>query len=134
MTLTENIKQHFHNLENIRNNIKVVNNTALTSIDLIENGILIGYASWSGPAIANFIRTIKLLDHKNYRGQILIFDIGNIKSNLQVQTFGDVLHGWAEVFVINQGAITERFLGAKSFENFKTYADTSTSLFSSNYD
>lgn len=124
MTTTKNIERHFQNLNNIRNQIIIVDDSSVFDFKLLDNSLLIAFASWSGTALSNFTQTIKLINERCYKGQIVIIDIDEMTSDLQIKTFGEVSHGWAEIFVVEKGKVIERFLGASCFEKFKLKVDS----------
>ena len=123
MTAIDNIKKHFKTLFHISDNIIIVENCDLIKIPPIKKGILIIYAAWSEKAIRNFIETINTLETNNYNGDILIVDNDIMMPEFQIQTFGQVCHGWGEIFIINDGQIVQQFFGRDSFQNFKEYFD-----------
>jgi hypothetical protein len=121
MTTIDNIRAHFLTLHNIVDNVTIIDNCDLFNIATISKGILIIYASWSRPAIVNIDQTIKILIKINYTGKIFVFDIDVMAQDFQIYTFGELCHGWGEIFIVRDGKITNKFPGAKSFQNFKEY-------------
>lgn len=119
MKTTKNVERHLQGLDNISNQIIIVDASSVFDFKLLDNSLVVAFASWSGPSLYNFIQTVKLLDDKSYKGQIVIVDIDEITPELQIKTFGEVCHGWAEIFFFDKGQVTERFLGASCFEKFK---------------
>lgn len=84
--------------------------------------------TWS-PGFLNCVNAIKLLQDKNYLGQIIIIDNDSVPTDFQKKTFGRVaLHGWGEIFEIKDGQVVKEFIGKESSINFKLqqdkYADT----------
>lgn len=123
MKTTNNIERHFQNLNNIHNQIIIVEDSSVFDFKLLDNALLIVFASWSGPALSNFIQTIKFIDERSYKGKIVIVDIDEITPELQVKTFGEVCHGWSEIFFFNKGKVIESFFGGSCFEKFKLKVD-----------
>jgi hypothetical protein len=112
-------------LGRIQNNTIIVNETVLFDIKQINDGVLTVWPEWSPQGFINCILTIQYLYDRNYRGDIFVINIDDIiTAESQIHLFGHVLHGWGEVFIINQGAITEEFLGKESFAQFKARFET----------
>jgi hypothetical protein len=90
-------------LSSLHDNILVIDNSEKLDIKNIQDGVLIVYAIWSGPAIVNCAQTIRLLNEQNYSGQIIIIDIDCMTPDFQTKMFGQVCHGWGEIFPILNG-------------------------------
>jgi len=107
-------------LKEIRVNTIFVDQIDLFRLAEIKEGVVIVWANWSGPAIANCIATIHYLDSLNYSGKIYIVDNDDFNTTENnYNLFGKVLHGWGEIFIIKDGVITDEFLGKESFSRFK---------------
>ncbi|MFT3702039.1 MAG: hypothetical protein QM802_06705 [Agriterribacter sp.] len=104
----------------LRDNTIIIDDLSNLQLNTIEKGILIVYAMWSGKAIENCIRTIRLLYQNSYAGKIIMVDIDTLISDFQVSVLGQVCNGWGEIFTIHNGTIIEKYLGKKSFADFKT--------------
>jgi hypothetical protein len=113
------IKQH----SGLLNNTTVIDNPDCLDFTKVEEGVLIVYASWSGRAIINSTQTIRTLYEQNYNGQIIVVDINCMTADFQVKIFGQVCHGWGEIFTIHNGKIIKKYLGKDSFINYKTDND-----------
>jgi GGDEF domain-containing protein len=85
----------------------------------IENGIIVVYCSWSGKAIQNFNQTIQYLAKKKYAEKVFLIDIDHIKTDLQLEIFGKLIHGWGEIFTISHARIIKKCINANSFDQFK---------------
>lgn len=121
MTAVDNIRNYIQNYPVISRNTTFIDNCDFINLSAIEKGILIVYVSWSPVAIENFRKTIKSLAEYNYNDAILIVDNDIMNPDFQLQNFGEVCHGWGEIFVINGGQILKRFLGRNAFQAFKNY-------------
>ncbi len=99
----------------------LIEDSSLLDFTNIEDGILIIFAKWSKQSIINCSKTIRILYERNYAEQIVGIDLDCINLDFQTQTFGQVCHGWGEVFTINRGMICKKYFGESSFVNF--YAD-----------
>ena len=106
-------------LSNLRDNTIVIDNSDKLDLKTIQDGVLIVYATWSGPAIVNCTQTIRLLNEKNYSGQIIVIDNDCMTPDFEIKMFGQVCHGWGEIFLIRNGLINEKYFGKDSFSNFK---------------
>lgn len=104
----------------LRDNTIVLDNSELLNFHGIADGILIVFASWSGQATINCIRTIQTLCDQNYSGQIIVIDIDCMKANFQLNLFGQVCQGWGEIFTIRNGNIKKKYFGKDSFEKYKS--------------
>jgi hypothetical protein len=115
------IKQQIQTrLGRILGNTIIVNDIALFDIREINDGVLTVWPEWSPQGFINCILTIQYLYDQNYQGNIYVLDINDIiTAENQIQLFGHVLHGWGEVFIIKQGAITEEFVGKESVLSLK---------------
>ena len=123
MTTVERIRKHIQTRINISENTIIIDNCDLVNISTVKKGLLIVYASWSEKAIINFIETIKTLNEYYYDGSILIVDNDVMSPDFQIEIFGQVCHGWGEIFIIDDGRIVQQFLGRDSFQNFKLHFD-----------
>jgi len=106
-------------LSNLRDNTIIIDHLEDLQLHKIERGTLIVYASWSGKAIVNCIQTMRFLYQDNYVEKILIVDTDLMTSDFQVDIFGQVCHGWGEIFIIHKGVIIKKYLGKESFENLR---------------
>ncbi|HRE75986.1 MAG TPA: hypothetical protein PK798_03010 [Flavobacteriales bacterium] len=103
----------------LRDNTKVIENSDLLDFSNIEEGVLTVYATWSGQAVINCTQTIRTLYEQNYKGQIIVIDTDCMTPDFQIEMFGQVCHGWGEIFIINNGKISNKYLGKDSFANYK---------------
>jgi hypothetical protein len=111
-------------LGSLQSNTIVITNTENLNVGSIGDGVIIVLAVWSGPAHANCIATIKELYNQNYTGQIFVIDNDCMLDNeFQLVTFGQVCHGWGEIFIVKAGQIIQQFRTRDSFEKFKVYND-----------
>lgn len=116
MTIRKTLISEFHELEN---NTIIIENPNDLNLEIVKNGILIVFASWSGTAITNCILTIKLLYEKRFRGHIMIIDIDSLSPDFQIDKLGDRCHGNGEIFTVFEGVIDKKYVGKESFINFK---------------
>jgi hypothetical protein len=121
MTNVDSIRKHIQTRPGISESTTIIDNCDLVNIATVEKGLLIVYAGWSGKAIKNFKETIKTLDEFDYDGSILMVDNDIMSADFQIEIFGQLCHGWGEIFIINDGQIVQQFLGRDSFQKFKTY-------------
>lgn len=89
----------------------------------MEDGVLTVYATWSGQAVINSIQTIRTLYEQNYNGQIILININCMTPDFQIKMFGQVCHGFGEIFIIRNGKIGKKYLGKDSFTNYKADSD-----------
>src|SRR4051812_25481960 len=101
-------------LSTLRSNTSVFENSDSLILKEVQEGIILIYSSWSESGITNCIRTIQLLYEKNYSGRIIILDNDCLSPELQIKIFGQVFHGWGEIFVIKKGIILEKYLNKES--------------------
>ncbi len=124
MTNTTTIRQSLTSrLSGLRDNTIVIENSDLLDFSNIEEGVLTVCATWSGQAVINCTQTIYTLYEQNYKGQIIIIDTDCMTYDFQIKMFGQVCHGWGEIFIIRNGKISEKYLGKDSFVNYKADSD-----------
>jgi hypothetical protein len=124
MTNTITIRQSLTSrLSELQGNITIIDNSNLLDFAHLEVGILAMYATWSGPAIINCTQTIRTLYEQNYTGEILVIDMDCMTPEIQIKLFGQVCHGWGEIFIIRNGMISKKYLGKDSFTNYKADSD-----------
>ncbi len=121
----QDLKNSIESRVQVRDNTAILDSFDQLQIDKIESGILIAWVTWSGPGIINSLNAINYLYGSDYTGQIFIIDIDSINPDLQIDTFGTVLHGWGEIFIIKKGQIAKAFQGKDSSANFIAYLDQS---------
>lgn len=116
------IRQSLANkLPELRENTTVIEHSDLLDFGKTEEGVLIVYAAWSGPAIMNSLATVGLLYEQNYTGQIMVIDTDSMSPDFQINLFGQVCHGYGEIFLIRNGSISKKYLGPNSYINFKGF-------------
>jgi hypothetical protein len=109
-------------LGEIRGNTIIVDQIDSFHLTDIKEGIVTVWANWSGPAIFNCIQAIKYLYSLDYPGTIYIVDNDDFNApEKNFNLFGNVLHGWGEIFIIKNGMIANEFLGKESFSRFKQF-------------
>jgi hypothetical protein len=106
-------------IRNLRDNTIVIDNPEKLDFKNINTGVILIYPNWSGPGIDNCIKAVHFLYEKNYSGQIIILDNDCLTADLMIKLFGQVLHGWGEILVVNNGIVLEKYLNKESFDNFK---------------
>lgn len=109
MTLKENIEPLLQELPNINSNVVIVDKQNLLNIAEVEKGVLIVYASWSGPSIASFSATMKFLNDYRYNGQIIVVDNDCMSPDFQIEKLNYFCQGWGEIFVIDKGGIKYKY-------------------------
>lgn len=124
----DELKKHIQQHIKFSDNISLLENVDQLALDKIPNGILIIWVTWS-PGFHNCVNAIKLLQDKNYPGQIIIIENESIPTDFQKKIFGRVaLHGWGEIFVIKDGLIVKEFTGKESSSNFRIEQDKFLSI------
>ncbi|KKP52845.1 MAG: hypothetical protein UR43_C0010G0036 [candidate division TM6 bacterium GW2011_GWF2_33_332] len=125
MTL-EDLKENIQKYIKLSENISILENIDQLTIDKVADGILTIWVTWS-PGFLNCVNAVKLLQDKNYSGQIIIIDNDSVPVDFQKRTFGRVaLHGWGEIFEIKDGKIVNEFVGKESAKIFKLQIDKCT--------
>lgn len=110
--------------DKIKNNIDKLPSTKLVvdindlAIEKIDDGLILIYATWSGTAIANFTSTLDLLNREGFQPTLFICDTDNITTDGSISTFGQALGGNGEIFVIQNGHVTEKYFGQNSYADF----------------
>ena len=127
MTNTTTILQSLTSqLSGLRDNITVIENSDLLNFTKLEDGVLTVYATWSAQALINCTQIIQTLYEENYNGQILVIDTDCMTPDFQIKTFGQVGHGWGEIFIIRNGKIKKKYLGKDSFAKYKADSNNQT--------
>ena len=122
MTLAE-IKEHIQKYINLTDNISVLDNVGQLNLGEIKEGILTIWVNWS-PGFNNCVRTLKLLNDRNYLGKIILIDIDLVSPDFQLKTFGRViLNGWGEIFLIKKGLIIKEFIRKDSAIHFELFQE-----------
>lgn len=122
MTLVE-IKVHIQKYINLKDNISILDNVGQLNLAEIKEGILTIWVTWS-PGFNNCIRTLKLLNDRNYLGKIILIDIDLVSPDFQLKTFGRViLNGWGEIFLIKNGLIVKEFIGKDSATHYELFQE-----------
>jgi hypothetical protein len=121
MTKKNNIIEQLKSKQiKLQSNTVILDNSDSLQIDEIENGIIIVYASWSGPALSNCTETMQMLYDNNYKGVIILIDTDVISAEIQEKVFGNNLNGWGEIVEIKAGKVFKKHLGKACLDSFKT--------------
>jgi hypothetical protein len=124
MTAATTIRQDLTSrLSGLRDNTTIIENSNLLDFTNIEDGVLTIYAAWSGQAVVNCTLTISTLYEQNFSGQIIVIDVDCMTPDFQTKVFGQVCHGWGEIFIIGNGQISKKYLGKDSYNNYKADYD-----------
>jgi hypothetical protein len=115
VTLNESLRPE---LTDAKDNILRIDNSAGINLENIQNGVLIVNATWSGPSIANMRRVMNALREQKYAGQVIVVDIDCMLSDFQMNRFGELCHGWGEIFLISNGVIIKKYTGRESYKRF----------------
>ena len=108
--------------------IKIIDNPDLVNIKKMANAIIIAYTNWSGYSLRNYSECIKLLNDRNYKGEIFQLNMNNVTEEFQLNTFNKLCEGWGEIFVIKQGKITESFFGRDCLNEFRIRTENNSLL------
>jgi hypothetical protein len=101
-----------------KDNIIRIDNSSDIDLENIQGGVLIVHATWSGPSIVNTRQTIQALQEQNYKGQIIVVDNDCMLPDFQMNLFGELCHGWGEIFLISNGVIAKKYTGRESYMRF----------------
>lgn len=58
-----------------------------------------------------------------YMGPLFILDDDCISPGNQIEFFGQVCHGWGEIFIVENGGLTKQYPGKNSFIDFAANFD-----------
>ena len=123
MPTNESLKNQLQaRLIDIRENTIIIDQIDLFHLADIKDGIVTVWAGWSGPAIVNCMQTIRYLYSLNYPGEIYIVDNDDFNApEKNYNLFGEMLHGWGEIFIVKDGLIVNEFWGKESFGRFRMF-------------
>jgi hypothetical protein len=116
----QEFKNHVLDKIDVKENTSIMESSDQLRLDTIENGVLAVWVRWS-PGYINCANAINHLYSLDYKGQINIIETDSLSKDFQIKTFGKVLHGWGEIFVIKNGQIEKEFREKESSQSFKTY-------------
>ena len=114
MTFTDKIKDKIATLPST----KIVLDINDLAIEKTDDGLILIYATWSSTSIANFISTLDFLNREDFQQTVFICDTDNITADQSISTFGQVLGGNGEIFVIRNGQVAEKYFGRNSYADF----------------
>jgi hypothetical protein len=103
-----------------QNNLRILENHDEIDITNIKSGVFITWPTWSTGNI-NCINAINHLYSEAYKGKIIVIDVDRLPDTYKTTTLGQQLHGWGEIFLIDNGRITKSFCGKDSAAKFTAY-------------